>query len=209
MGRSAIILAGGESQRFGADKGLLDLAGKPLISYVVGRTIDLVDEIVVCVKTEAQLSLYSQVLPKEVKLVVDSKDLPPCPLTGALTGLMNVKGEYSLILPCDTPFISKRIINLLFEIAVGVDAVIPRWPNGYIEPLQAVYRSKMALEAAKRMIETNNYRMQSIISLLKRVCYISTLIIKEIDPKMYTFLNINTPLDLRRAESIIRRGLVV
>lgn len=209
MGRSAIILAGGESQRFKTDKGLLNLAGKPLISHVIGRTINLVDEIVVCVKTETQLSLYSQVLPKEAKLVIDTKGLPQCPLTGALTGLMNVKGEYSIILPCDTPFISKKIIDLLFEIAVGVDAAIPRWPNDYIEPLQAVYRSKAALEAAKRTIETNNYRMQSMISLLRRVRYISTLIIKEIDPKMYTFLNVNTPLDLRRAESLIKRGLVI
>jgi len=206
--RTAIILAGGGSQRFGADKGLVNLAGKPLILHVIERIEDLVDEIIVCVRKDAQLPLYSQVLPKESKLVADIQGLPECPLTGALTGLMNAKGEYSIILPCDTPFASKRVISLLFEIAVGVDAVIPRWPNGYIEPLQTVYMTKSASEAAKRAINANNYRMQSMISLLKRVRYLSTIVIKEINPKMLTFLNINTPLELKRAESLIRKGLV-
>jgi molybdopterin-guanine dinucleotide biosynthesis protein A len=206
--RTAIILAGGSSQRLKAEKGLINLAGKPLILHVIERIEDLVDEIIVCVKTDTQLSLYSQVLPKKSKLVSDIKGFPEGPLTGTLTGLMNAKGKYSLILPCDTPFISKKVASLLFDVAVGVDAAIPRWPNGYIEPLQTVYMTKPALEAARRAINDNNLKMQSMISLLKRVRYISTIVIREIDPKMLTFLNINTPLELRRAESLIRKGLV-
>jgi molybdopterin-guanine dinucleotide biosynthesis protein A len=206
--RTAIILAGGRSQRLKADKGLINLAGKPLILHVIERIEDLVDEIIVCVKTDTQLSLYSQVLPKKSKLVSDIQGFPEGPLTGTLTGLMNAKGKYSLILPCDTPFISKKVASLLFDVAVGVDAAIPRWPNGYIEPLQTVYMTKPALEAARRAINDNNLKMQSMISLLKRVRYISTIVIREIDPKMLTFLNINTPLELRRAESLIRKGLV-
>jgi molybdopterin-guanine dinucleotide biosynthesis protein A len=206
--RTAIILAGGSSQRLQADKGLINLAGKPLILHVIERIEDLVDEIIVCVKTDTQLSLYSQVLPKKSKLVSDIQGFPEGPLTGTLTGLMNAKGKYSLILPCDTPFISKKVASLLFDVAVGVDAAIPRWPNGYIEPLQTVYMTKPALEAARRAINDNNLKMQSMISLLKRVRYISTIVIREIDPKMLTFLNINTPLELRRAESLIRKGLV-
>jgi molybdopterin-guanine dinucleotide biosynthesis protein A len=206
--RTAIILAGGSSQRLKAEKGLINLAGKPLILHVIERIEDLVDEIIVCVKTDTQLSLYSQVLPKKSKLVSDIQGFPEGPLTGTLTGLMNAKGKYSLILPCDTPFISKKVASLLFDVAVGVDAAIPRWPNGYIEPLQTVYMTKPALEAARRAINDNNLKMQSMISLLKRVRYISTIVIREIDPKMLTFLNINTPLELRRAESLIRKGLV-
>jgi molybdopterin-guanine dinucleotide biosynthesis protein A len=206
--RTAIILAGGSSQRLKADKGLINLAGKPLILHVIERIEDLVDEIIVCVKTDTQLSLYSQVLPKKSKLVSDIQGFPEGPLTGTLTGLMNAKGKYSLILPCDTPFISKKVASLLFDVAVGVDAAIPRWPNGYIEPLQTVYMTKPALEAARRAINDNNLKMQSMISLLKRVRYLSTIVIREIDPKMLTFLNINTPLELRRAESLIRKGLV-
>jgi len=209
LDRAAIILAGGSSQRFGSDKGLVQLAGKPLISHVIERVRDLVDEVIICVRKENQLTSYSQALPDNFRVIADINDLPPCPLTGAITGFMSTNSEYAAILPCDTPFISGRVVDLLFNIAVNVDAVIPRWPNDYIEPLQAVYRTEAALDASRRAIEKGERRMWSMISLLKSVRYISTIVIREIDPEMLTFFNINTPLDLRKAEAIIRRKLAV
>lgn len=206
MDRTAIILAGGVSERFGADKGLVKLANKPLVLHVIERVRDLVDEVIISVKSNAQLSLYRPIISNCDKIVVDIEGFPVCPLTGALTGLMNSKGEYSILLPCDTPFISRSVVDLLFEIAVGVDAVVPRWPNGYIEPLQAVYKTSSALKSAKESLEKGEIRMQSMIFRLKRVRYLSTLVIEEIDRKMLTFFNINTPLDLKRAEALIKRG---
>ncbi|MBS7606801.1 molybdenum cofactor guanylyltransferase [Candidatus Bathyarchaeota archaeon] len=208
MDRTAIILAGGSSERFGADKGLVKLANKPLILHVIERVRDLVDEVIVSVKSNAQLSLYRPLMSNCDKIVVDMEGFPACPLTGALTGLANSGGEYSILLPCDTPFISRSVIDLLFEIAVGVDAVIPRWPNGYIEPLQAVYKTSSALKSARESLERGEIRMQSMISRLRRVRYLSTLVIGEIDQKMLTFFNINTPIDLKKAEALIKRGVL-
>jgi len=42
--RSAVILAGGSSRRFGQNKGLLELAGMPLIFHVVDKALPVVDE---------------------------------------------------------------------------------------------------------------------------------------------------------------------
>lgn len=207
MDKTAIVLAGGGSQRFRTEKGLANLAGKPLIMHVIGRIQNLVDEIIVCVKSNEQSLLFSSILPDDSKIVVDVKGLPACPLTGVFTGLEKAQGEYSIILPCDTPFISRKLVDLMFDIAVGVDAVIPRWPNGYLEPLQAVYRTKSALEAAGKTLKKGEKRLQDMIFLLRRVRYLSTLVIKEIDPKMLTFFNVNMPIDLRRAETIIKRKM--
>ncbi|MEM2912718.1 MAG: molybdenum cofactor guanylyltransferase [Candidatus Bathyarchaeia archaeon] len=207
MERSAVILAGGASQRFGIDKALVELAGKPLILHVLERIEECVDETIVCIRSSAQISLYSQMLSGRSKIAVDPESFPSCPLTGALTGLMNAHGKCSILLPCDTPFISRRLVDLLFDIANGVDAVIPRWPNGYIEPLQAVYETKSALMAAEDALKKGEYRMQSMLSLLKRVRYLSTLVIEEIDYKLLTFFNINTQLDLKKAEALIKRGM--
>ncbi len=44
MNRSAIIIAGGLSKRFGQEKGLVPLANKPLIKYVVEAVNQIVDE---------------------------------------------------------------------------------------------------------------------------------------------------------------------
>ncbi|MEM0083688.1 MAG: molybdenum cofactor guanylyltransferase [Candidatus Nezhaarchaeales archaeon] len=208
MDRTAIILAGDSPETFGSNKGLIQLAKKPMITHIIGRIQNFVNEIIICLKDDSQMHSYSQVIPKETRLVVDEREFPECPLRGAYTGLLNAESDYSVILPCDTPFVSGRVIDLLFDAAVGVKAAVPRWPDDNIEPLQAVYKTRDATDAARRALEGSCYSMRAMISLLKSVRYISTLVIKEIDPKMYTFMNINTPLDLRRAETLIKRNLL-
>lgn len=205
MDRSAIILAGGKSQRFGTNKALVKLMNKTLISYVLERIEKYVDETIVCIRSADQKTLYSQILPSDIKIAVDASNLPQCPLTGILTGLTNAKGDYSILLPCDTPFLSEKLIDLLFEISLGVDAAIPRWPNGYIEPLQSVYKTKPALKATVEVLERGDYRIRSMISLLKRIRYLSTLVIEGLNINLSTFFNINTPSDLKKAEALIRR----
>jgi len=207
MNRTAIILAGGFSERLGCDKGLVQMAGKPLVSHVFNRVSQIVEEVIVVVSSIDQKKTYSPLFPKKTKILVDIED-SQSPLVGALTGFMNACGEYSILLPCDTPFVSKEVVKLLFEIAPHRNAVIPRWPNGYIEPLQAVYRTSSALTAANEAREKGETRLRSMISLLKRVRYLSTIVIKEIDPHLTTFFNINTPLDLKRAESLFKKKTV-
>ncbi|MEM2699656.1 MAG: molybdenum cofactor guanylyltransferase [Candidatus Bathyarchaeia archaeon] len=205
MDRTAIILASSSLKGFDSDKGLVNLANKPLILHVIERVQSLVDEVIVCIKSSNQQSLYTPIIPENSKIVVDLEGFPECPLTSAMTGLSSSQGEYSIILPCDTPFISKMVVNLMFEIAVGVDAVVPRWPDGRIEPLQAVYRTRRALDSAREALSRGELRMESMIHRLRRVRYLSTIVIKEIDPKLLTFFNISTPLDLRRAEMLAGR----
>jgi len=203
---SAVILAGGYSRRFGRDKSLIQLAGKPLISHVTDRVSKIVEEVVIVVSSPNQKESISPVCQEDVKIIIDVGDLHG-PLVGASTGFKNAHGEYSVLLPCDTPFISKEIMDLLFEISPRVDAVIPRWPNGYIEPLQAVYMTSSALAAAETALEKGEMMMRSMISLLKRVRYISTEVLKQLDPQLVTFFNINNEMDLKRAESLIKKGM--
>ncbi len=206
MEKSAIILAGGVSKRFGQDKGLVQIGGKPLILRVFERAREVVDEVIVVVSSTAQKESYALLFPRKTEIVVDVYDSRSV-LVGALTGFMKAQGEYSLLLPSDTPFVSRDIIRLLFEMSHNTDAVIPRWPNGYIEPLQAVYRRDSAMTAAREAVQKCETRMQSMISLLRRVRYLSTIVVKEMDPHLTTFLNINTPSDLKRAERLIKRNI--
>ncbi len=204
MERSAIILAGGFSKRLGQDKGLVKLAGKPLILYVLEKVREVVDETIVVVSSENQKEAYSMHVPKEKKIFVDNENLRS-PLIGALTGFSNTCADYSLLLPCDTPFVSSKVADLLFEASINVDAAVPRWPNNYIEPLQAVYRTNSALKSAKQALEKRDLRLFSMIKLQKRVRYLSTIVIQQIDPQLMTFFNINTKMDLMKARKIINK----
>ncbi|MDH5459844.1 MAG: hypothetical protein OEW71_02260, partial [Candidatus Bathyarchaeota archaeon] len=83
-------------------------------------------------------------------------------------------------------------------------AVIPRWPNGYIEPLQAVYCTKPALEAAKNALSEGKLDIRSMVEKLRGIRYVSTLVLQQLDPTLRTFFNVNTPLDLKKAEFTLR-----
>ena len=203
MKKSAIILAGGFSKRLGQEKGLVNLAGKPIIFHVLDSIFTVVDEIIVVVSSNVQSETFVPLLGQRASVVID-RYKSRSPLIGALTGFENVGGEYSLLLPCDTPFISSKIASILLDLCVKRHAVIPRWPNGFIESLQAVYHTKSALNAAKKTLEQNKFDLQSMIACLREVQYISTEVLQQIDPKLLTFYNINTPEDLEKAKIILK-----
>ena len=205
MGKSAIILAGGFSSRFGQDKGLLQLADKPLIEYVLDVISTLVDEKMVVASSKVQAENYAKVLGSDVNVLIDVDDAQS-PLVGALTGFKEARGEYALLLPCDTPLVSRDVVSLLFELCINRYAVIPRWPNGYIEPLQTVYCTKPAYEAAKNALSEGKLNMQSMVDRLRGVRYVSTLVLEQLDLELRTLFNINTPLDLRNAENMLKRS---
>jgi len=203
MKTSAIILSGGFSKRFGQDKGLIELAGKPLILHVLDRVSKVVNETLIVVSSKGQRNAFAPLVGSETKVIMDECNLRS-PIVGALTGFENAFGEYSLLLPCDTPFVSKEIASLLLDLCVNRSAVIPRWPNRYIEPLQAVYHTKSALTASKTAYKENKLDLRSMIANLRGVRYISTLVLQQLDPKLMTFFNVNTPEDLKKAESMLK-----
>jgi len=204
LDKSAVILAGGFSNRFGQDKGLMLLAGKPLIKHVLNVLHGIVDETIIVVSSKVQAENFAKETGSDLRIVIDADNMQS-PLIGALTGFENANGKYSLLLPCDTPLVSRDILLLLLELRTNKNAVIPRWPNGYIEPLQAVYRTKPATEAAKRILNAGKSDMRSMVDELRGVRYISTLVLQQLDPKLRTFFNVNTPLDLRSAEFMLGR----
>jgi len=203
--KAVVILAGGFSKRFGQDKCLIHLVDKPLVLHVIDRVSSLMDEKVVVVGSNARRERLSNVFKSKIRVVVDRYE-GQSPLVGALTGFESVDAEYSLLLPCDTPFVSVEIVALLFDLCVNMGAVIPRWPNGYIEPLQAVYKTESAMEAAKKAVNEGKLDLSSMISHLRGVRYVSSLVLQQLDPKLLTFFNVNTSSDLKKAEFILRKG---
>ncbi|MFB0514949.1 MAG: molybdenum cofactor guanylyltransferase, partial [Candidatus Bathyarchaeia archaeon] len=89
MRSSAIILAGGFSKRFGRDKGLVKLRGKPLVMYLLEKVAKVVDEKVIMVGSEAQRDVFSPLFELVADVVVDKYD-GNGPLVGALTGFETV-----------------------------------------------------------------------------------------------------------------------
>ncbi|MCW4009557.1 MAG: molybdenum cofactor guanylyltransferase [Candidatus Bathyarchaeota archaeon] len=204
LNRSAIVLAGGFSDKFGQDKAVLELNGKPMLSHVISTATSLVDEVIVVTRSEERKETYAEFLGSGVKFAVDI-EAGKGPLIGALTGFEIAQGKHSLLLASDMPLVSLDVVTLLFDLCPGKSAVIPRWPNQQIAPLQAVYHTKTALEAARLAVADGEYSLSAMVDNMGGIRYLSTLALQAFDPELRTFFNVNMPLDLKLAEGLLTR----
>ncbi|MEM0253027.1 MAG: NTP transferase domain-containing protein [Candidatus Bathyarchaeia archaeon] len=200
MGNSAVILTDGSSREL--DQGLIPLAGRPLISYAVDAVHSLVDEVIVVVSSEFQIEKF-KILPN-IRIVVNENN-PLTPLVGALTGFKAVKGDLALLLSYNAPLLSSNVLALILDLCINRNAVIPRWPDGHIEPLHAAYKVKAATVAAEAAFNCGQTSLLSMVERLRGVRYISTLTLQQFDPKLTFFFNINTPSDLKTAERLLKK----
>jgi molybdopterin-guanine dinucleotide biosynthesis protein A len=198
--RSGIVLAGGSSSRLGEDKGLRLLAGKPLINHIVDRIQDHVDEVIVVVASEEQKEKYDHA----VDGVVTDMYPEGSPLVGLLTGLSYCKGAYAFVVACDMPFICDEAVEMLFAEAEGRDGAVFEKPNGWIEPLAAVYHVEIALREAERLYREGDLRVRMILLSLDDVSLIPVERLRGVDPKLRTFFDTDSEERLRKADRILR-----
>jgi molybdopterin-guanine dinucleotide biosynthesis protein A len=106
-------------------------------------------------------------------------------------------------LPCDTPLINSDVLKILLNEVDKGDALIPRWESGYIEPLHAIYKINALKKSSHLFTHNPHMSIRSYISTFNEIKYIPINRLKTIDPKLYTFFNINTLDDLERVRKIL------
>jgi molybdopterin-guanine dinucleotide biosynthesis protein A len=169
------------------EKGLRILGTKPIVMRVVDNISGSVDEVILVVGSEAQASVYRELLGEETRIAVDLYR-ERSPVVGALTGLSLARGEYALMVGYDMPFIRRDAVELLFREAEGAGGATFVWPNGWLEPLHAVYRVDHGLRRMRdvRMIPIERLRL--------------------IDPELLTLFDVDTEERLREAEGLLASG---
>jgi molybdopterin-guanine dinucleotide biosynthesis protein A len=201
------ILIGGKSTRFGSDKGLFHIHGKPLVSYQLETLTNLNYDIFIVAHSKQQVQNYidSIDIKKIMAFIIDdqillSKSGAQTPIIGlysAFKELNKLGYEKTLVLPCDTPLIQKDVIQFLIINCKDFDCCIPQWDNGFLEPLLAIYPIKKALISAKKNIKNQNFKLANLIDKTWKTNYVS--IEKDIQPldnKLISFININTISDI-------------
>ncbi|MFW9849551.1 MAG: molybdenum cofactor guanylyltransferase [Candidatus Thorarchaeota archaeon] len=199
------ILAGGNSSRFGSEKALAQFRGTPLVSHMIASTTGLCSRIIIVASDEEQQSMIGSVV-KDVEIVVDADDVEKSALNGSVTAFEYSDNEYTLILPVDTPLVKRKLLTTLLELREGHGAVVPAWPNGFVEPLHAVYMTEHAYDKGLQVLENGQRRMQDLLDSLTNVLYVQTEILKMFDPNLETFSNANTPKELKQLEEEVIRA---
>jgi len=198
-GVSAVILAGGAGERLRVYKPLFKLLGRPMVLYVYEAARRVADEVIIAVKTHYQAEVLTGVV-NDVCVVFDVVDLGA--VGGIYAGLANAHHDLVLILPSDTPLLSSEtLIRLLKHVDIH-EAAVPRWPNGYMEPLIAAVRREPALRAVQSLVELRIASPRELYKLLDTV-YVDVYALTP-NPEV-EFLNVNTHENAARAEELLRR----
>ncbi len=186
------ILAGGKSSRIGKPKGLLPLAGRPLIFHIA-RLLKSFGEAPVIVGRQSDYSgLGFRVIPD------DRRNLGP--LGGICTALRVTSHGWNLIVGCDLPFLTQEWLEFLIARAMNspADAVIPLNDGGY-EPLCAMYRQRARTSIEGALARGVRKVTDGLAELTLTTIAPSEW--KAFDPRGTLFKNINTPADYEEARA--------
>lgn len=112
-GVTGLILAGGEGRRMGgADKGLLDFHGKPLVAHTVERLAPQVNTLLISANRNRET--YAN-----FGYPVIGDDLPGYqgPLAGLRAGLATCRTDWLVCCPCDCPRLPEDLVARLMAAA--------------------------------------------------------------------------------------------
>ena len=139
---SCIVLSGGMSRRMGQDKGSMIIQEKPMILHILERLNYKINDATIVLNDAERIADYQALLNRycdgEIEEnfdysleFVEDEIKEKGPISGIMTGLKNIKTDYALVLPCDSPFISEEFIEGMFDLleenlnSGDVDAIIP------------------------------------------------------------------------------------
>lgn len=196
---SGVILAGGLGTRYGGEnKAFLRVGGVRILDRLFEVYREVFDEIILVTNNPVEFLEWDALIVSDIFPLRSS-------LTGVHAGLFYAGHPFAFFSACDTPFLKKEIIETVLEqIEAADDLVIPQTSAG-LEPLCAAY-SKRCLKVAEAHLRAKKLKIQLALQN-GRIRKIPEARLREKDPELVSFFNVNTPEDLVRAEQMLAAGL--
>ena len=185
---TALILAGGDSSRMGQDKAMLVLDGRTLLERVTATMQQVFPKVIVSVRE----------LRAGVELLQVCDEVPASgPLAGLVAGLAQAGTPWVFTVACDMPFVTEAVVTRLASYRSGQQAVVPVIA-GYAQPLAACY-AKSALEVMRETLAEGDRSLRSVLQKLD-VRYVSEAELRDADPQLRSFFDLDTPQDFEAAK---------
>jgi len=181
----------------GTDKSFVVVAGKPLIEHVLARVSGLGQAATILITNKPDAYVHLN-LPMYGDLLPDKGSLG-----GIYTAIHHSQTDYTLTVPCDTPFIQPTLLRymLMLQASEGspFDVIVPRVEN-YPQGLHALY-SKACLSPIRERLDADRLNVIGFYPQA-RARYVDESEYQPFDPKGLTFFNVNTPDELAQAQQI-------
>lgn len=203
------ILIGGKSLRFGTEKPVISFFDKPLILHQIETLAAFDEDVFLVAHSTAQIINYKKKIdfPKEIRFIVDDREFFPyenlfSPTLGvysALKELDHLEFEKVLIISGDAPMIKAEVIEHIIKQSIAYDCCVPKWENGYLESLFAVYPVKSALSLAEKALKANKFNLSLLIDPNWKINYISVeRDLRPLDKHLLSLFNISGPIDIEK-----------
>jgi molybdopterin-guanine dinucleotide biosynthesis protein A len=199
---AGVILAGGQSRRFGSPKALASLAGTRLIDHVIARASPQVSRLLLSAPDESRFATVS--LTRVTDDVKERGGEGAGPLAGVLAALdwlamHDPETRWLASFAVDTPLLPDNMVERLLTAADrdGAELACSR-SAGRLHPLQALW--SVDLRPALRMALTNGERAAHRFAVQRRHVVVD-FPAEPFDP----FANVNTPADLERLAQVFNR----
>jgi len=180
----------------GVDKATLPLEGHPIIERQVRALRAITDSILV---VGGDPERFARLGLRAVPDVIHGCGA----LGGIYSALVAADRPRTLIVACDMPFLSVRLLQHLVQAgSADVDVVMPRTHDRF-QPLCAVYAGRCA-ETIRLRIESGLLEATALAHCL-RVEEIGPETLATYDPDGLMFVNVNTPHDYARAKDLVDR----
>lgn len=195
-GLSAAVLTGGQSRRMGTDKALLTLGDRTMLERVLAVVSALSDDVFLVGDRPAYRTLG-------VRVVAD--DHPGAgPLGAIATALRRARYDRVLVVACDMPCLSPEVLQAMAAVDADADAIVPVTPaarsdqggSQTYETLHAMYR-RSCLPAIERRITAGDLKIAGLLDDV-RVMVLDEHWLRQHDPDLRSFENVNTPEDIAR-----------
>jgi len=202
---AGFVLAGGYSTRFGRDKALVEIGGKPVLVRMCGLVAESVTPNVRVIGAPSKYEILG------VKCV-DDRWPGEGPLGGIITALMDAgktaaTPEWNLIIGCDLPFMVKEMLAVCVGQARKSDAdvVVPKSASG-LEPLCACWRT----DCAARLLAAFEQGTRKVTEAMKhlRMEILDETHWKRFDNGGRLFWNMNTVAEYEEAKRLLEAGRV-
>jgi molybdopterin-guanine dinucleotide biosynthesis protein A len=196
---TGIVLAGGSSLRFGADKLAVEVDGRPLLHHAIAAVATVVDEVVVVISPDGARPRLPSDAGVPVRVVRDAA-AGLGPLAGLAAGLAAARAPLALLVGGDQPALAPTLLAELL-LWLGPDAegppldVVALEQDGRLRPLPSAVRVSMARPAAAAALATGTRSLVGLFAQL-RVGTLGPERWRELDPAGDSLRDIDTSDDL-------------
>ncbi len=192
---TGIILAGGRSSRMGGvDKGLVELAGRPMVEHVYNALSPQVARILISAnRNQEHYSVFGD------PVIKDAVGNYFGPLAGIASAMQIASTDYVLTVPCDAPLLPPDLAPRLFHALQqqGVDISVAH-DGRRMQPVFALMQRQL-LEDVLAFLAGGNRKLHLWVAG-------QNVALADFSDQPDAFLNVNTPEDQAALEEKLAHG---